>query len=156
MYQYNILYMCILFWWFSSIVRWLCNWLVTKHSIVICGQKFSPFTSTVERNKDHCYVSGLSVMGVWLLLVGLVMCARTVEHDDVTFSDRSIAVQWWERLTWWATVLIQCPCSLWNKRCMAVHNLTKGSNVHVNSPVRVWGWRSGRRASTLYTNYQWV
>ena len=28
-----------------------------------------------------------------LLLVGMVMCARTVEHDEVTFSDLSVAVE---------------------------------------------------------------
>ena len=33
-----------------------------------------------------------------LLLVGVVMCAQTVEHNEVTFSDHSVAVQWQERL----------------------------------------------------------
>ena len=32
------------------------------------------------------------------LLVGVVMCARAVEHDEVAFSDLFIAVPWRERL----------------------------------------------------------
>ena len=31
-------------------------------------------------------------------LVGVVLCARSVEHDEVTFSAHSITVQWQERL----------------------------------------------------------
>ena len=33
-----------------------------------------------------------------LLLVGVVMCTWSVENDEVTFSARSITVQWQERL----------------------------------------------------------
>ena len=33
-----------------------------------------------------------------VLLVGMVTCAWAVEHDEVAFSDLSIAVPWQERL----------------------------------------------------------
>ena len=33
-----------------------------------------------------------------ILPVGVVMCVRAVEHDEVTFSDISVAVPWRERL----------------------------------------------------------
>ena len=44
--------------------------------------------------------------GIWkypllalvILLVGVVMCAQAVEHDEVIVSDLSIAIRWQQRL----------------------------------------------------------
>ena len=46
--------------------------------------------------KDHCCMSGIWKYSLWALVilpVGLVMCARAVEHDEVPFSDLPIAVR---------------------------------------------------------------
>ena len=37
-------------------------------------------------------------MGIQLLLVGMIMHAQAVEHDEIAFLDRSVAVYWQERL----------------------------------------------------------
>ena len=52
--------------------------------------KISSFTSTVEGTTSAC-PEPFWAFGI--LLVGVVMCGRAVEHDDFTFSDLSVAVR---------------------------------------------------------------
>ena len=58
----------------------------------------------------------LSAFGI--LPVGVVMCVRAVEHDEVAFSDLSIAVSWLTRSAnawiqgWWHTVLRKLSTSV--------------------------------------------
>ena len=40
----------------------------------------------------------LWAFGILPVSLGVVICARTVEHDEVAFSDLSVAVPWRERL----------------------------------------------------------
>ena len=57
------------------------------------------FASTVERTTaayPEYWEYPLWAFGI--LPVGVVMCARVVEHDEVAFSDLSVAVPWPERL----------------------------------------------------------
>ena len=51
-------------------------------------QKISSFTSTVERTCPELF------WAFGMLPVGVVMCGWAVEHDNFTFLDLSMAVQW--------------------------------------------------------------
>ena len=76
-------------------------------------------------------MSGIWKYPLWalvVLLVGVVMCAQVVEHDEVIFSDLSIAIWWRQRLAWWATVLIYC--SVFESRDRA-HKYTKAVSKHL-------------------------
>ena len=55
-----------------------------------------------------------TVIGIWLLPVGMVMCdwPGCRMHDEVAFSDLSVALCWQERLARWVTWLIYSARSL--------------------------------------------